>query len=493
MPASLELKDEFHTAFEAAAIGMALVSLSGRFLSVNPALSEMLGYSVAEFAELDFQIITHPGDLEADLLLLNEMLEMKRKTYHMEKRYFRRDGGVIWAKLSVSLIRNPDRSPKYFISQIQDITEAKTMMQALHEREAELSMVVATTHDGIWDFRVGEDNTEYLSSRFWNMLGIDHKTLPKNSGYWKNFIFPEDLEKLEKNLNLHYESHGEHPFYQEVRYNHKDGRTVWMICRGSVVEWSLDGRPLRLIGSYTDVTELKAAQEALLHSSKMVALGEMAGGIAHEINNPLTIIKGHSDRIRLMLKRGALEQELVTSSAEQINKTVERISKIVAGLRNFSRDSSEVYFEPHALLDVIQDSLSFCHEKLKSHSISVEIVGDKTLNVHCSRVQISQVLVNLINNSFYAVQRLPEKWIRIEVAQVGVQAKLSVIDSGLGISPEIRSKIMDPFFTTKPIGEGTGLGLSISRGIVENHSGRLTLDEKATHTKFDVTLPLLVE
>jgi len=483
-------EDEFQTAFEFSAIGMALVSPDGKFLRVNNALARILGYTPDELQATDFQRISHPDDLPTDLAFVKEILTGRRNSYRMEKRYFHRDGKLIWTQLDVSLIRNPDRSPKYFISQIQDITEAKHAAQLLTESEKQLSQIVNTTHDGIWDWHVSEDY-EYMSPRFWQMLGYDPSEKKHHPSEWQKLIFPEDLEVTERNFKQHCQSRGEIPFYQEVRYRHRDGKTVWVICRGSVVEWDEAGNPVRVIGSHTDITELKAAQESLVYSSKMVALGEMAGGIAHEINNPLTIIKGHADRIRMILRKTD-DSESIASSVEQICGTVDRISKIIQGLKNFSRDSTEVAFEPNTLIDVIQDSLSFCQEKLKNQSISIEVEGDFSLQVLCSRVQISQVIVNLIINSSYAIQKLPEKWIRIELSRVGLQAKMSVTDSGPGIGPEIRMKIMDPFFTTKPIGEGTGLGLSISRGILENHSGRLVLDEKSKHTKFDLILPLLI-
>jgi PAS domain S-box-containing protein len=489
---SIDLEDEFHSAFKHAAIGMALVSPLGQFLRVNEALTQIVGYSSNELLGFDFQKITHSEDLEIDLFYVREMLNGLRSAYQMEKRYIHKNGSLIWAQLNVSLIKNPDQSPKYFISQIQDITVAKNAVEALKEREEQLSLFVNTTHDGIWDWYI-KDDYEYMSPRFWMMLGYEPEEKKHHPSEWQRLIFPEDLERVKINFERHIETRGNDLFYQEVRYLHKNGKTIWVICRGKVVEWAEDGTPIRIIGSHTDITELKSAQESLIHSSKMVALGEMAGGIAHEINNPLTIIKGHSDRIKLLLKKEKKDLEAVESSVLQINLTVERISKIISGLKNFSRDSSEVQFDSHPLIVVIHDSLALCQEKLKKHSISIEIEGDQTLEVFCSRVQISQVILNLINNSFYAIQKLPKKWIRIHIAQIGSQAKVSIVDSGMGIRSDIRSKIMDPFFTTKPIGEGTGLGLSISRGILENHLGHLTLDEESLHTKFDFGLPIFVK
>lgn len=133
----------FDSAFKYAAIGMALVAPDGSWLKVNPALCAFLGYSEAELRKTNFQALTHPDDLDLDLQFVTEMLESKRKTYQMEKRYFRKDGAVLWALLSVSLVWHDDGSPAFFISQVEDISARKEVEDDLRRTNARLKKALA--------------------------------------------------------------------------------------------------------------------------------------------------------------------------------------------------------------------------------------------------------------------------------------------------------------------------------------------------------------
>jgi C4-dicarboxylate-specific signal transduction histidine kinase len=134
--------------------------------------------------------------------------------------------------------------------------------------------------------------------------------------------------------------------------------------------------------------------------------------------------------------------------------------------------------------------VSFCLSRFKNHG--TELLIDEipeNLSIECQSTQISQVLLNLLNNAFDAVQGLDSKSVRITIRDLGDRAEIRVADSGPGIPPEIAKKILEPFFTTKEVGKGTGLGLSISLGIVKSHAGTLILDSTKSHTEFVVTLP----
>jgi C4-dicarboxylate-specific signal transduction histidine kinase len=213
----------------------------------------------------------------------------------------------------------------------------------------------------------------------------------------------------------------------------------------------------------------------------------MASGIAHEINNPLTIISSYARS----LKRTNSEKEndpKINEAADKIVITVNRIAKIIKGLRSFARDSFNDAIVPTSIQKVIESTLELCHEKLKDNSIELKINTFIDFEVECREVQITQVLVNLLNNSRDAVDG-PDKWIKIEVIDSGIEAVLTISDSGKKISKEVADKIMQPFFTTKEIGKGLGLGLSISKGIVEGHNGKFYLDMDAAHTTFVIKLP----
>lgn len=229
----------------------------------------------------------------------------------------------------------------------------------------------------------------------------------------------------------------------------------------------------------------------LIQKSKLASLGKMAGGIAHEINTPLAIIDMELEQVFEGIKDNSLTNEDLSESIKTVHSTTARIAKIINGLRFFARDGSQLPIEEAHLDTIIEDTLSFCSEQMRLRNISVEIVKnyEQELVIKCRSVEISQVLLNLLNNSNDAVLDSLDKWIKLIITDTGEFIEINVIDSGAGIPTEIQDKIMQPFFTTKSLGKGTGLGLSISHGIIESHRGRFFIDSSCSHTKFTVIIP----
>lgn len=237
--------------------------------------------------------------------------------------------------------------------------------------------------------------------------------------------------------------------------------------------------------------ELKEAQGALLNSGKLMALGEMAGGIAHEINNPLAIIKTRSEQLREIVDDVPLDVTLIKAITSDVEKTTDRIARIVQGLRTFSRDGSSDPFQAVNLRELVSDTISFCHERFRSCGIELRVEPiDESLQFEGRATQISQVLLNLLNNAHDAIFNSQEKWVKVSALRAGENIEIRVVDSGAGIPVEIQKKIFQPFFTTKEIGKGTGIGLSISFGIVRAHHGEIRIDDKCANTCFIVRLPL---
>lgn len=239
--------------------------------------------------------------------------------------------------------------------------------------------------------------------------------------------------------------------------------------------------------------ELEEQKSIAFQASKMSALGEMAGGIAHEINNPLTIISSTATIMEKMHSQGKLSDELLISSIGNIKKTLLRISKIINGLRTVTRNSKDDYFEDVCIRDILVDVLGLSSERFRSFGIDLQIELDNKIfdeEIYCDRVQLSQVLINLLGNSFDAVETLETKWVKVEAMTDGFQYTLSVSDSGRGIPKEVKDKIFQPFYTSKAVGKGTGLGLSISSKIIEKMEGTLSIDETSPHTTFIIRLPL---
>lgn len=235
----------------------------------------------------------------------------------------------------------------------------------------------------------------------------------------------------------------------------------------------------------------KTQKQIAINSSRLASLGEMAGGIAHEINNPLGIISVTSGLLKIKLQKGTFEKEELMSHVDKIELTVMRISRIIRGMRAISRDSSEDPLELTDIKDILDDTLSACAERFKVHGVELVIDnGLKDFQINCRRVAIAQVLLNLLNNAYDAVNKLESPWIKLSVFKFESQVLFEVEDCGAGIPKKNKNRIFDPFYTTKLINKGTGLGLSISKSFIEQHGGKLYLDENSPNTKFVISLPI---
>tara|TARA_B110001454_G_C12723232_1_gene436017 strand:+ start:22390 stop:24084 length:1695 start_codon:yes stop_codon:yes gene_type:complete len=247
-----------------------------------------------------------------------------------------------------------------------------------------------------------------------------------------------------------------------------------------------------------DITELKKAQEEIenqkLHTlahSKLTALGEMAAGIAHEINNPLTIILGRVEHVKRLIEENKISPSEMNQTILKIESTTLRISKIVKSMRSLSRENNTNEFVRTNLRGIIDDIVTVSSDNLKQHEIKIEIDLESMLEIDCNPGLLSQVFINLINNSVDAIKdQNGERWIRLNSQIADGMIKISFSDSGNGIPAVIKDKIMLPFFTTKEAGKGTGIGLSLCRTIVENHKGRFYIDESKSNTCFGIDLPI---
>jgi signal transduction histidine kinase len=225
---------------------------------------------------------------------------------------------------------------------------------------------------------------------------------------------------------------------------------------------------------------------AAIAESKMYELGKMAGGIAHEINTPLgTILLIAED---LAEQASARDLQDLKPSIQQIIVTVNRIATIVKGLKMFSRDGSSDPFIANDVSKIVNETIALCGERFRLNLVDVKVEIAPNIVINCRETQVSQLLLNLLNNSFDAVQGLENRWILVAVRELNETIELSVTDSGQGIPTEIRDKLALPFFTTKAVGLGTGLGLSIATGIAKDHGGKIAIDTTSLNTKFVVTL-----
>lgn len=237
-------------------------------------------------------------------------------------------------------------------------------------------------------------------------------------------------------------------------------------------------------------TEIDEQHSELTHSANLIALGEMSGGIAHEINNPLQSISLQVTVLREKLKDSNNFSEDIHQHLGKIDGMVFKMSRMVQGLKDLSRRDDSKGDEDYYFSKVLDDVLVISTERLKEHGIKLSIIGDTTFKLSGNSLQISQVLINLLNNAIDAVQHFEEKWIKIDIAEKNRFVQVCVTDSGHGISADVVEKMMKPFFTTKEPNKGTGLGLSISKSILEKNKGSLYYDSTGPNTRFVMLLPI---
>lgn len=227
--------------------------------------------------------------------------------------------------------------------------------------------------------------------------------------------------------------------------------------------------------------ELKNQNQRQMLESKLSTLGEMAAGLAHEINNPLAIL----DMSIQLLPEYENEQQSIKPIYDDLTITIERIKKIVASLKTYSRNVENDPLIECNLKEIIDDTLLLFAYKVKKQKIKISNNIPSDIKIKCRPSQISQIILNLINNSSDAMESIEDKWIKFKYENLDDYSILKVIDNGPIISQEVKNKLMKPFFTTKELGKGTGLGLNISKKIMSENLGDFYFDDfSELHTCF---------
>jgi C4-dicarboxylate-specific signal transduction histidine kinase len=231
-------------------------------------------------------------------------------------------------------------------------------------------------------------------------------------------------------------------------------------------------------------------EERLVAAARMASLGEMAGGIAHEINNPLSVIQAYMARIRRFLDQPDGRARIL-GTLDAVQETILRINRIVTGLNGYARgEEAREAVRPQLARQIVESTVTLAADRFRKQGVAFEVdLPPETLAFECRPTQIEQVLINLLNNAIDAVEGAPRRIVRLCSEDRGDRLVFEVTDSGPGVPPKVVGRLMQPFFTTKPPGRGTGLGLSISKGIVESHGGRLSYERRDAETRFTVELP----
>jgi len=428
-----------------------------------------------------FKQSLHPDDVQQVIDQLTKFKCEKNSTFENSFRMITKTGEIQWCvDRGIVTSRNELGQPLKMIGLNVNITPLINIEETIVESEKQLKAMIRSLPTPVAMF---DKNLNYLAySAKWFEEWTPYTDLKQDLSV-RNLLQTKWFPKMEKVLQG--ESLGEDEELIEI----VNGQKLWI--RWAMKPWTdARGDIGGIIFMAENITHTKETQIHLAQNSKLSALGEMAGGIAHEINNPLSIIKGYVDLINRHYTRQTLNANNLEQYLNKIDQTISRISKIVTGMKRFSRESSKDEKVRYPLNKIIEETLDICQEKMNNFGTKIEIDNKSLdLDVFCRPVEISQVLLNLINNSFYAISSTNQPWIKLKIFEDSKVVRIKVTDSGKSLSEDIRKKLFQPFFTTKEVGVGTGLGLSISRGIIEEHGGKLYYDDKESNTTFVIELP----
>jgi diguanylate cyclase len=268
----------FRSAMADSALGMAILGPDGALLDVNRAVSELLGYSPAELMRLTSFDITHPDDRDVDQAQWQRLIAGQIATYTLEKRYIRKDGRSVWVSRAVSKARddNPD-APLRLIAQVENIDARKRAEAALAAAESRWNFALESAGQGVWDANLVTQCTFY-SRTYKAMLGYEDDEWTDRADEWSSRIHPSDWEAIRQADIAHLS--GQTPTTEGTfRMRHKDGHWVWILDRGCVIERAPDGQPLRMIGTHTDITAQKNAEDKLRVLSQRIRMATQGGGV----------------------------------------------------------------------------------------------------------------------------------------------------------------------------------------------------------------------
>ena len=355
--------------------------------------------------------------------------------------------------------------------------------QELRESERRFRQISENTREAVFLIDHQDYKVLYMNAAYEEIWGQPREAIYENPMIWIDTIHPDDRPRVDEAFKTQ-QITGE--FEEEFRILRPDGTTRWILDRAFPI---LDesGEVYRLVGIAEDITERKRTEERLHETSRLASIGELAAGVAHEINNPLTSVQGFSE---MVLTKNLPEE--VSGDIQTIYDEAQRAARIVQNLLFFARrrTAEKQYLD---LNSVLTRSL-----EMKSYDFkvsNVDVFTDLSLGDRTSMIdehQILQVFLNILTNAEQAMYQATGRG-QIDVRAVSTAhcIEITIKDNGPGIPEEVLNRIFEPFFTTKDVGQGTGLGLSISYGIIKQHGGDIWVESlEGEGTTFHITLPV---
>ena len=471
----------FRALFDQSSFGVAKIdSQTGRFIKINQRYCDLIGYTPEEMLKLDFQRITFSADLQTDLNKLEQLRAGKISRFQTEKRYYRKDGSIMWGNLSVLPLWEKGDPPDFHLAIVEDITERKVAEENLQRQKDEQQQIINAMVDAV--ITVDEQGAiQTFSTSAETMFGYTAgEILSKNI---KTLMPAYYADKHDDYMARYIKTNEAHIIGapREVSGRRNNGETFPMRLSVAELPQTINGTR-RFIGSCQDITTYKQQEEQLRRTQKMDALGKLTGGIAHDYNNTLGIILGYSE----LLQDAVGDDPLLKKYVTEIQHASERGSNLSRKLLAFSR-----YKQPEA--DVVNINTLITTESdllQKTLTPSIQLEFDLCQDlwpVHVDSSDLEDAVLNMAINAMHAMQaggtltisthnkHFNHQDVINRKLVAGDYVELGITDTGCGMDPEIQNKIFDPFYTTKG-DKGVGLGLSMVYGFVKRSGGDIRVD-----------------
>lgn len=490
-------EERFSKAFQTSPNAVTITRVAdGYIIDCNQGFETVFGYTRAEAlgrTTLDLNLYAS----QEDRARVIEILERDGRAENLEVELRNKKGQKIICVVEIERIKVGDED--CLVVTTRDITESKQQEEALRESEERFRGAFDTAGHGMALMRMDGSLAE-VNPALCEFLGYTEAALLSMS--FQEFTHADDLEKdVEQFERL---MAGDIRSYQmEKRYIHAEGHVVHGLLNVGLVR-DAHGAPVHAVGQVLDLTERKQLEEQLLHSQKMDAIGQLAGGVAHDFNNILTATFGHVELLQMELESRAEADPEVLDHVEQIQKATTRAAELTRQLLTFSRRG---IVQPKVLnISRVLEDLEGMLRRLIREDIDLRMKPAPDLwSIRGDPGQVEQVIVNLVVNAADAMPQggeltlessnvcLDEDYLEGHAgSKPGAHVRLTVRDTGFGIPEEHRGRIFEPFFTSKPVGEGTGLGLATVHGIVGQAGGHVTVDsEVGVGTTFTIYWPSL--
>lgn len=477
----LELsREHYRSLFERHPDSVYSLDLTGKYLSVNRSFEKMLGYSAREALDLSFHSLIASYDLERTQLHFAAACKGIPQSYEIDATT--KEGRVVTVHVTnvpmivdeqivgvFGIARDITDRKQAELDLLRSETELKQALHALKETEELYRLISENSQDAI-SLSAPDGTLQYVSPGVTHLMGFG----------------PEELIGKKRSDFYHSNSqdHLQFPLESDVVVSmnqiiHKDGRYIWIETSSKLIR-NEQGDVVNVLGIGRDISQRKAAEELLLKSEKLTLTGQLAAGIAHEIRNPLTAIKGF---LQLLENGYAIKQEHV----QVMNAELRRIESILNELLFLAKPSPDEY-RTCDLNDVLDQVITLMNTEATMKDVILHCARSAVpLTMDCDVNQLKQVFINFIKNSIEAMPEGGE--VRIQAAAEHDQAVIRFIDHGCGIPEPVLERLGQPFFTTKDT--GTGLGLTVSFAIIESHQGHVTVDSKMGEgTTIEVRLPI---